>query len=74
MTDQSLSNPEHDQEHPESFLTVEEVLEILRIKRSTFDDWRRKGQAPPLYRLPNRSLRIDRAEFDAWMASRLLSA
>jgi excisionase family DNA binding protein len=55
---------------PRGMLTVPEVCEELQIVESTFYDWRAKGTAPPCIKLPNRKLRIRRADFDAWLESR----
>ena len=42
----------------DEFLTLPEVLSVLRISRSTFYDWRAKGRAPRCIKLPNGDLRI----------------
>ena len=47
-------------------LTLIEVCAVLRITRSTFYEWRQKGRAPKCTPLPNGSLRIERADFEAW--------
>ena len=46
----------------DEFLTIPEVLSVLRISRSTFYDWRAKGRAPRCIKLPNGDLRIRRTE------------
>ncbi|MEV4380627.1 helix-turn-helix domain-containing protein [Streptosporangium sp. NPDC049644] len=51
-------------------LTVTEFCAELDISRSTFYDWRAKRRAPKCITLPNGSLRIRRAEFERWLASR----
>ncbi|MFF3442121.1 helix-turn-helix transcriptional regulator [Streptosporangium sp. NPDC002721] len=51
-------------------LTVAEFCAELDISRSTFYDWRAKHRAPRCITLPNGSLRIRRAEFERWLASR----
>ncbi len=58
------------EQQPLEWLTLDEVLAILKVKRSTFDDWRRKKVAPPVTKLPNRQIRIERGAFEAWMKSR----
>ncbi|WP_051105122.1 helix-turn-helix transcriptional regulator [Catelliglobosispora koreensis] len=52
------------------YLTVPEVCAELDITRSTFYDWRAKRTGPPCVKLPNGSIRIRRAAFDAWINSR----
>ncbi|MGW4058668.1 helix-turn-helix transcriptional regulator [Amycolatopsis sp. NPDC004747] len=55
-------------------LTVDEFCEEFDIARSTFDDWRAKGRAPRCLKLPNRQLRIRRADVDVWLESCLEAA
>ena len=38
----------------DEFLTIPEVLSVLRISRSTFYDWRAKGRAPRCIKLAKR--------------------
>jgi predicted DNA-binding transcriptional regulator AlpA len=45
------------------------VCAELRIERSTFYDWRAKGRAPKVSKLPNGELRIVRRDLDAWFES-----
>lgn len=52
-------------------LTTEEVLAILRIARSTFDQWRELGIAPECIKLPNRQLRVRRDDLDSWLVGRV---
>ena len=54
----------------QELLTVAEVCTELRIAKRTFYEWRAKGLAPECTRLPNRDLRVSRADLDAWMAAR----
>ena len=42
----------------ESWLTVQQVCELLSISKSTFYKWRMMGNAPQAKRLPNGDLRI----------------
>jgi len=56
---------------PLEWLTLDQVLDILQVPRSTFDDWRRKKVAPPVTKLPNRQIRIERSAFEAWMKERV---
>jgi excisionase family DNA binding protein len=54
---------------PNQWMTIDQLCEELAICRSTFEDWRRKGQAPPMIQLPNRKYRISRTEFNYWVAT-----
>ncbi|KDA44955.1 AlpA family transcriptional regulator [Frankia sp. BMG5.23] len=40
------------------------------LARSTFDDWRARGVAPKIIKLPNGQLRIDRHDLNVWLDSR----
>jgi predicted DNA-binding transcriptional regulator AlpA len=51
-------------------LTVEDICTDLNISRRTFYEWRAKGRAPRCLTLPNGSLRVKRAEYLRWLASR----
>ncbi len=53
------------------WMTLKEVLGELQVARSTFDDWRVKGEAPPVRKLPNGTLRIKRTDLEMWMDERL---
>jgi predicted DNA-binding transcriptional regulator AlpA len=55
---------------PDPLLTLPEVLAELKVPRSTFDDWRKKGLAPRCSKLPNGQLRIRRSALDSWLDSR----
>lgn len=65
--------PQHDPQDKE-WLTVAEILQILAdehgnpLPRRTWQQWRAEGKAPPAIRLPNRQLRIRRADFETWLA------
>ncbi|SFQ66822.1 DNA binding domain-containing protein, excisionase family [Amycolatopsis arida] len=50
-----------------NYLSIAEVCAELDIARSTFNDWRTKGRAPRCIKLPNGSIRIRRADLDAWV-------
>ncbi|MFI6941968.1 helix-turn-helix transcriptional regulator [Streptomyces sp. NPDC050418] len=52
---------------PADKLTVEEFCADLRISRSTFYDWRKKGRAPRCIRIPNGALRIRRSDYENWL-------
>jgi excisionase family DNA binding protein len=49
------------------FLTIEEVLVVLRVSRSTFSRWRRQGTGPVIIRLPGGGVRIRRSALDRWL-------
>jgi excisionase family DNA binding protein len=54
---------------PSSRLTIAEVCDDLGISRSTFYDWRAKKRAPRCIKLPNGDIRINRAEYERWLAT-----
>lgn len=49
------------------FLTIEEVLGVLRVSRTTFGRWRRQGSGPVIMRLPGGGVRIRRSALDRWL-------
>lgn len=60
---------------PRELLSLAQVLAELGdergpLARSTFDDWRARGVAPRVMKLPNGQLRVDRTDLDAWIDSR----
>ncbi len=55
---------------PRTFLTLDEFLDELDVPRSTFFRWKALGEAPRTYKLPNRQLRIRRADYEAWLSTR----
>jgi predicted DNA-binding transcriptional regulator AlpA len=54
---------------PRSRLTIAEVCDDLGISRSTSYDWRAKRRAPRCIKLPNGDIRINRAEYERWLAT-----
>lgn len=48
-------------------LTVQQVCDELSVSRSTFYYWRQLGKGPRFLRLPNGSIRVRRADLDAWL-------
>jgi predicted DNA-binding transcriptional regulator AlpA len=48
-------------------MTLSEVLTLIGVSRSTFDDWRRRGAAPSGVKLPNGSLRYKRQAIEEWL-------
>jgi predicted DNA-binding transcriptional regulator AlpA len=55
---------------PDDLLTITEVITALRVSRSAFWRWRRRGTGPPVARLPGGAVRIRRADLAAWLAGR----
>lgn len=55
--------------NPDEKLTIAEICAELKIARSTFNEWRAKGRAPRCITLPNRAVRIRRADFERWLAA-----
>ena len=54
---------------PDELLTVAEFCAKLRISKDTFYKWRQiPGAAPVAHKLPNGSLRIAGADYNAWLA------
>lgn len=51
------------------FLTVQEILDDLGIKRRTWQRWRQLGRTPRCKRLPNGELRISRVNYEKWLDS-----
>ena len=50
-------------------MTVQEVCDLLKVSRSTFEKWRQRRIGPKAMRLPNGQLRIQRSELDEWLQS-----
>ena len=51
-----------------TWLKLTEVLDELKISRSSFDLWRAEGRAPRCYKLPNGQLRVKRIDLDTWIS------
>jgi len=60
----AVSEPE------DRWLTPKEICSQLHIPEQTFYQWRVKHMGPRAYRI-GRHLRINRVDFDIWLASRL---
>jgi len=58
---------------PDEQLTVEQVCAELKVARSTLHEWRAKGRAPKIRKLPNGELRIKRRDLDEWLESCLVA-
>jgi predicted DNA-binding transcriptional regulator AlpA len=48
-------------------LTVLQFCAELNISRSTFYEWRALQRAPRCIKLPNGSMRIQRADYEVWL-------
>ena len=51
-------------------LTVDDICQDLGITRNTWDKWRQRKVGPVCIELPNKTLRVRRAEYDEWLLSR----
>ncbi|MEW1545316.1 helix-turn-helix transcriptional regulator [Streptomyces tsukubensis] len=51
-------------------LTIDEILDDLKVAPSTFHRWRRLGKGPRSIKLPNGDVRIRRSEYERWLAAR----
>ena len=52
----------------DGLLTVAQVVDELRVPRSTYYRWRQLGIGPKSIKLPNGQVRIRRADLDAWLS------
>jgi predicted DNA-binding transcriptional regulator AlpA len=52
---------------PTEYLTVPEVIAVLRIPRSTFYRWRQLGRGPRSIKLPNGDVRIRLCDLEDWL-------
>jgi predicted DNA-binding transcriptional regulator AlpA len=50
-------------------LSIADICEDLGVSRSTFYEWRTKGRGPRCIKLPNGDIRINRAEYERWIAT-----
>jgi excisionase family DNA binding protein len=51
----------------ERLLRLEEVADLLGVKRSTLYAWLHRGQGPPVVKLPSGSIRFRRQSVEAWV-------
>jgi excisionase family DNA binding protein len=51
----------------ERLLRLEEVADLLAVKRSTLYAWLHRGEGPPVVKLPSGSLRFRRQAVEAWV-------
>lgn len=57
-----------------TLLTLPEVLDELKVARSTFYGWLQYGRGPKCIRYPNNQLRIRRSDLDSWLAEQEVHA
>lgn len=53
----------------EEYLTIPEMIALIKVSRSTFYYWRQTGKAPRGRKLPNGEIRVERVVFDDWFAN-----
>jgi predicted DNA-binding transcriptional regulator AlpA len=51
-------------------LTLAQVLEELQIPESTWYAWQAQGKGPRQVKLPNKQVRVDRADLNRWLDER----
>ena len=52
---------------PDDLVTIDEVITILRVSRTAFYRWRRRGTGPPSVRLPSGAVRFPRGAPAGWL-------
>ncbi len=52
---------------PDALLTIDEVIAELRVSRTAFYRWRRRGTGPAEVRLPGGGVRIRRSALQQWL-------
>lgn len=62
------------QQIPSKFLTVEEVLALIRVSRATLHAWRRSGLFPPGVMIGARRVGFPEYVVQQWIAARPSSA
>jgi excisionase family DNA binding protein len=51
----------------ERLLRLEQVADLLGVKRSTLYAWLHRGQGPPVVKLPSGACRFRRQAVEAWI-------
>lgn len=51
----------------DGYLTISEVIAVLRVPRSTFYRWRQLGRGPRSIKLPNGDVRIRQSDLEHWL-------
>ncbi|MGH3326194.1 MAG: helix-turn-helix transcriptional regulator [Streptomycetales bacterium] len=71
-----MTRPRHHEElaADDEKLTVDDIVADLKISRRTFYQWRQTGKGPRCHVLPNRELRVRKADYLEWLASLLKDA
>lgn len=49
------------------FLTLRQMADELGVSYETVRTWRKRGTMPHLVKLPNRQLRVHKADLDLWL-------
>ena len=52
---------------PDDLLTIDEVIATLRVSRTAFYRWRRRGTGPATVRLPGGAVRVRRSALQQWL-------
>jgi hypothetical protein len=50
-------------------MSFKEVLDDLGVPRSTMDDWRARGDGPVFTKFPGGHLKIQRVDYEMWLAN-----
>jgi len=51
------------------WMSMKDVLDDLGVPRSTMDDWRARGDGPRFTRFPGGHLKIQRVDYEMWLAN-----
>lgn len=51
------------------WMSFKEVLDDLGVPRSTMDDWRARGDGPVFTKFPGGHLKIQRVDYEMWLAN-----
>jgi excisionase family DNA binding protein len=57
-----------DATHPQEYLTVRQLAELLQVPAATVYQWRYRGEGPRGIRLSGRHVRYSRREVDRFLA------
>ncbi|GAB3402900.1 helix-turn-helix transcriptional regulator [Flindersiella endophytica] len=53
----------------EKLITLAELLDMLGIARSSYNDWQAKGRAPRRVKLPNGQIKFRPSDLTRWLES-----
>jgi excisionase family DNA binding protein len=56
-----------------ALLTLAETAALLRVSRQALYRWRRRGDGPPVIRLPGGTVRIARSDLEEWLRARQMT-